>query len=242
MMRAVPVSGKKKSADICAAFVRGARNAEAGASVFYGVDASNVKDFWRVRSSGAPWYYIDNSYFDCVRGSHFRVTKNAIQHCGAGQTSGERLRRLGVKCKPWREDGEQVVICPQSQDFMERVITDDPEWLKETLSALRTFTDRELRVREWNRDKIAAAATLGEDLRNAWALVTHSSAAAITALIEGVPVFSKSGAAAHMSGLLREIESPFLPDGREQFLGVLADNQWTIDEIESGMAWKALNP
>jgi len=240
-MLAIPVSGKRKSADICAAFVRGAKGQGGDAAVFYGVDDSNVVQFRKIRASKRPWFYIDNSYFDCARGTHYRITKNGIQHSGLGVTTGARLRDLGVTVKRWRENGEHILVCPQSADFMDYVIGSARDWTNDVTVSLRLFTKREIRIREWNRDKIEAAATIANDLRSAWALVTYSSAAAISALIEGVPVFSMAGAAALMSGKLSEIEAPFMPYGRERFLGVLADNQWTLDEIASGSAWRALH-
>jgi hypothetical protein len=37
------------------------------------------------------------------------------------------------------------------------------------------------------------------------------------------------------------MENPVKPDNREQMAWALADNQWTLAEIESGMAWEHIN-
>jgi hypothetical protein len=236
---AYPVRGKQKSVDICNAFIAGARDARDGA-VFYGVNASNVSVLQSRQKSGAPFYYIDNAYFDATRGRRFRVTKNAIQHSGLGESTGERFAALNLSIAPWHATGEHIVVCPQSSPFMHDVIGYSGDWLSQTIAKLLKVTTRSLRVREWNRDKIAAARSLPEDLLNAWCLVTHSSAAAVTALLHGVPVVSEAGAAACMSIQIKEIEEPVVPPDRERFFGVLADNEFTLTEMESGYAWRMI--
>lgn len=241
MIHAYPVRGKQKSFELCEAFVRGAKASDGiNAAVFYGVDDSNQDDWNRVRASGMDWFYIDNAYFDVTRSAYFRITRNALQHTGRGASNGSRFRALRLKLKPWRKWGRHIVLCEQSDDFMRRMVGYKGSWLEDTKKALSMSTSREFRVRRWQRDKIMAMSTLEDDLEEAWALVTHSSAAAITALIHGIPIFSEAGAAATMSPPLSQIEDPFFPDGRESFLGVLADNQWTIAEMRSGYAWGAL--
>jgi hypothetical protein len=39
---------------------------------------------------------------------------------------------------------------------------------------------------------------------------------------------------------LSSIERPRKPDNREQMAWVLADNQWTLEEIRRGIAWQKL--
>jgi hypothetical protein len=238
-MQMFPVAGKRKSADLCEAFMRGAKGAD-HCAVFYGVDESNLADFQRIRKSGLDWYYIDNSYFDKTRGSHYRVTKNGLQHSGTGATNGSRFRLMRTPVMPWRANGSHVVICPQSDSFMQSVIHHNGPWLDKAIARLRGVTSRPIVVREWDRDKLALASTLASDLRNAWILVTHSSAAAVSALLSGIPVISESGAAALMSSSYETIETPFMPQDRERFFGVLADNQWTPAEMASGQAWKEI--
>ncbi len=251
MLTAYPVAGKAKSWEICEAFVRGCGGAVArgctsllpGPSFFYGVDDSN-EHLWREARAdlGREWFYCDNSYFDSARGTFFRVTKNRLQHPGTGQSTGERFASLGIEVKPWRSGGDHVVVCPQSEHFMHRIAGYQGDWLKDAVWTLKNTTPRAVRVRSWDRDKKRAASTLQADLDGAYALATWSSAAAVTALIEGVPVVvqGKDCAAKAMSGELDRIEALPKPDDRERWAGVLADNQWSLDEFARGDAWKAL--
>lgn len=248
-MIAYPVPGKKKSADICAAFIEGAGEAgrQCDAAVFYGVTAGNIDRWHAARQSAAGFYYIDNSYFDVSRATHLRVTRNRLQHRVniVDNPAMGRLANLGLPFKPWRDRGDgHVVVCPQSPEFMRDLAEYKGDWTQDAVAELANHTIREIRLRAWNRDKIALSKTLAEDLQGAWALVTWSSAAAITALIEGVPVFvgSVDCAAWDLAGWgLRHIESPRTPDWREQWAADLANNQWTMDEMKSGLAWRMLN-
>jgi len=240
MLKACPVFGKKKSADICNAFVSGS-SSRADGYVFYGVDETNRKQWLFARAEGIDWYYIDNSYFDFCRGFQYRVTKNAIQHSGTGETNGFRFAQLEHSIEPWRVDGEHIIICPQSESFMRNVIGYHSDWLNETIRILRTFTTREIRIRDWNSNKDALSKSLTEDLKGAWALVTYSSAAAISAMMKGIPAISSSGAAAIMGCDLTTICDPKMYDDRLRFFGVLADNQWSLEEMKMGAAWSELN-
>jgi len=60
-------------------------------------------------------------------------------------------------------------------------------------------------------------------------------------LLAGVPVIvSDRCAAFRLSGSFQAIE--YLPrPTRETWAGVLADNQWTLNEMRSGEAWAKLN-
>jgi len=241
VVTAWPVAGKRKSADICAAFIRGAEKSSAKSSVFYGVDDSNMDAWLRVKAQREDYFYVDNSYFDVTRSTHFRVTKNSLQHSGLGYSTGDRFRRTRLKIQPWRTVGNHIVVCPQSDQFMRDLANYEGDWLINTQIALAAITVRPLRIRTWDRDKLALSKTLLDDLRGAWALVTYSSAAAIAALIEGIPTISKTGAAAYMGNDLSAVERPMMRDDRERFFGVLADHQFTLDEMAEGRAWRVIN-
>lgn len=233
------MAGKQKSHDICDAFLQGAPKGEKG-SVFYGADQSNFHHWQRIRSSGEPYYYIDNAYFDKTRGTHFRITQGAIQHDGQGQSSGERFRALALQIKPWRTDGEHIVVCPQSDSFMRDIAEWKGNWLSDAVRTMALFSNRRFKVRNWDRNKSILMATLAEDLKNAWILVTYSSAAAINALLAGIPVSAAEGAAYLMGVNIKHIEQPIYPEDRERFFGVLADQQFTLDEMKDGTAWRML--
>lgn len=266
MVTAYPVRGKAKSLEICRAFVEGSGGALAldppdklhsGAAFFYGVDASNAHLWDQVIAERREFYYCDNSYFDSARQSYFRVTRNRVQHSGFGNSDGIRFAGLGIPVEPMREnEAGCFLFCPQSDWFM-RVIARYPgaagmtdAWLEGHQRELkRSYPDRVQVVRHWSPDKKALSVTLPADLIRTYAVVTYSSAAAITALLAGVPAFCSDRCAAwpfssatgvatangHGSRLVR----PSI-DARRNWAGVLADNQWTLDEMRAGLAWEAI--
>lgn len=248
-----PMHGKAKSVEICAAFARGCSGRLAGPNVawspgpsfFYGIGDVNQEEWAQalLHQNEHDFYYSDNSYFDKTRGSHFRVTKGRLQHEGYGMSDGKRFASLGIEIKPWRTAGDHIVVCPQSDDFMRRIVGYNGDWLTDITQALMLRTERPLKVRHWNRDKAAAAATLHEDLRNAWALVTWSSAAAIEAILAGIPAVVSGQCAAKPASIRMDDIDTADPAGieRHEWAAVLADNQWTLDEIRRGVAWSHLH-
>lgn len=242
-----PVPGKEKSRLICKAFAAGAPKGAQG-SVFFGTEG--VMSAFQKAKSGT-WWYIDNSYFDKHRGIYFRVTKNALQIDPRGKVStGERFDRLGVPIRAWRDPlGEDTLLCPQSDDFMKSTLgLKDYDWTREVRSIINTYDrpDLPVRVRHWNRDKLKAAVVLEHELPHCRLVISHSSSASITAMLEGVPSISTgpTAAAYHLTGpLTREsfIDPPKPSyEGRYQFASVLADNQFTLSEFSTGVAWKWL--
>lgn len=238
-----PVPGKAKSKLICNAFAAGAPRHATGA-VFFGTEG--VMQAFQRAKQGTFWY-IDNAYTDPQRGLYFRVAKNALQVDPTGKTStGERFAKLGITVKDWRHkpDGKIIVI-PQSDDFMKSTLGRKGDWLRETVEKLNAWGyGSRIRVRPWQRNKAQAYVELHKDLDDAALVVTWSSASAITALYEGIPAISESGAAHALTGPLtqEQVAQPLMPslEDRTRFLQILADNQFTLEEFKNGVAWRWL--
>lgn len=229
---ACPVAGKKKSADICAAFIAGAPKHAEG-YVFYGVNESNYDTWRKVKARGAPWFAIDNSYFDSVRGQQFRVACGALQvDVMADATDGKRFDALGLKIKPMQcHPTGHFVVVEQSPGFMQ-LLTTEPDWFATNLAWAKN-SGRHVVVRRWSPDKLALQKTLLHDLQGAWSLVTYSSAAAVTALLEGIPCI-----VSHDSAVARvRLSTDNSVDDRRHAFGVLADHQFTLNEMKEGLAW-----
>lgn len=214
---------KSKSQQVLEAFAAGSgakmawttrRELLPGPAVFYGVRPA-WKHLWeQAKREGRDWFFIDNAYFDCCRERYFRVTKNAIQHTGRGVSDGKRFSALGIPIRPMRAGRDYDLVCRQSDEFM-RVVANDPHWCIRVITQLRA-AGRYVVVRSKNEKR-----PLADDLRGACRLWTWSSAAAVTALLEGVPVTCSTQCCAH------EVTD------RAQWAAVLADNQFTLEELAS---------
>jgi hypothetical protein len=246
-----PVPGKAKSDAICKAFAAGAPR-DAQGHVFYGVTDAN-RAAWDAVSrqrSDQVYYFIDNSYFDKVRGAQFRVTKNGLQHKGFGTSDCKRFDALGIEIHPWRKPtGLRMLQLGQSPGFM-RLMASKPMWLIDrTAKLMETVPWTEINGRVWHRNKKDAGRTLHQDLVKTDLLITHSSAAAVEAVLAGVCVDTSAASAAYhyamqMQGIVKAqawgcLDS-LIPD-RRQWAGVLADAQFTIDEMKDGTAWHMLH-
>lgn len=188
------------------------------------------------RQHGRDIYFGDHGYFG--RHKYYRITRNALQHDGTGEATPQRFLAFRREVQPWRETGRHIVVCPNSAAYFQLHGLDVDEWLISVREQLAQVTDRELRIR-WKM----TATPIREDLINAWAVVVFSSAAALDALIAGVPVFTLAPFAATVRmgrSDLQQIEDPYYPEDREPFLWNLANNQWTIRELCEGTAWQAL--
>lgn len=202
----------------------------------------------QAQREGRTWIYADNGYFRPMRekpSGYFRVTVNALQHTGSGKAGPERWRRLDLKIKPWRKTGRHIVVCPPARLVAIMLEIDADRWLAETLATLRAQSDRPVRVRakmSWRDVKFGFFQPLASDLIDAWALVTHSSNAAVEALLAGVPVYCTGACAAARMGWADPamIETPVLPDDREQWAWNVAANQWTLEEMRDGTCWRDL--
>jgi len=169
-------------------------------------------------------------------------------HNGAGRTpqgSSDRLASLGIAIQPWRTSGEHVLVCPS------RGIGQNPQpagWTARTVEILRRHTDRPVRIRphpgSWKLASEHPDVGLARDLAGAWACVIWSSAAGLRALALGVPTICAApnwiakGAA---GSRIEEIENPPMPDRLPAFERMAAA-QWSLDEIGSGEAIRALLP
>lgn len=238
-----PQPGKAKAKRICTAFAQGCGGKviddgqlRDGDAMFYGV-APGMESLWRAaHEGGRDVYFADNAYFDETRERYFRITKNRLQHAGFGTSDGKRFAALGVELKPWRTDGDYLLLCPQSEHFMRCIAGYYSNWTYDTIAMLRGITDRPIKVRPWSRDKGAQAAGLKLELQHAHALITWSSAAAVTAVVNGVPAAVNTGAASVVAITLRQLEDPPKP-ARESWANVLADNQFDLEEMRNGYAW-----
>lgn len=209
---------------------------------FYGVTEQTAYLWEQAKRVGRPWIYIDNAYLDPLREKYFRVTLNRLQHLGVGVSDGTRWRATGMQIRPWRTSGSHVIVCPQSDSFMQ-VVAKQPNWLRDTVAELAVHTDREIRIRPWNGDKTAWYRGLPDDLADCWCLVTYSSASAITAMLAGIPAIvtaEDSIARVVAETDLAKVESPCMTQDRLPWIEVVADNHWTLEEMRNGATWRAI--
>lgn len=247
--------GKAKAKNLLDAFTEGANgkpHTSVGAprligtlpAAFYGVTPELVPLWEQCKAEKRDWVYIDNAYFDPWRETYFRITKNKLQ-CALGMTeSPARAGKLNLPILPWRKSGSFILLCPQSDQFMKYVAGYKGSWTADTIEELRKHTDREIRVKGWNRDKQRWYDEFPAAIKDCWCVVTWSSASAITAMLRGVPaiVMAEDCAAREFAGgWLERVETPTMTDERERMVALCAANQFTLNEMRTGYAWSVVN-
>lgn len=192
-------------------------------------------------AEGRTWYYADHALFR--RHQQFRITKNAYQHDGRGDYPPDRFQQLRVNTHPtWQTGGTSIVICPNSRAYMAWFGIDAEQWVLDCARTIGRLTDRPIIIR-WKTQ--AQHRPIYVDLHQAWMTVVFSSACAIDSLMAGVPVCTLAPwASTARMGIqdLSQVNVPYYPDieERDRFFWALAYQQWTLDEIREGVAWRAL--
>jgi len=186
------------------------------------------------------FYYIDHAYF--LRGhdrdiQRYKITKNKFQANIIKDRLDDRWRELGLKIKPWKKPGRDIIVIsdPQIEQLHNQV-----GWLNNTLKILEKNTNRSIIVRD-RPSKENPQPSFNEVLQTAFAVVAFSSNAAVEAVLEGIPVFVDNCSAAAPVGLtdFSKIENPIRPK-RQPWLNHLSYSQFTLEEIRNGYAWPIL--
>lgn len=197
----------------------------------------NWPDLQRHIAEGKEYYFGDHAYFG--KHEYFRVTHNAFQHTGIGETNGKRIRKFWHRPMPWKRTGIGIILCPHSEHFFNRFGMTQEGWIRDTTAELKKHTDRKILVHH-KRDDIPLRAMF----RKAWAIVGFKSMSSLEAIMNGIPAVSTGECAvSSLCTALERIEKPFYPDDdqRMKVAGVLADNQWTLEEMKNGKCWRDLN-
>jgi hypothetical protein len=202
-----------------------------GAAAMYGVLRGCGEIIRNCVDVGRDYWYIDHGYMGPSRhtqgefGGNYRVVFNARQTRPKG-SDGKRFR---AEIRPWRRRGRHILVIPLTKAISDFYSMPQRDWLETVIREIAGYTDRPIRIKEKGEGNIKEA------LKDCWCLVTHSSNTAVDALLEGVPVITLGeSAVAGLSWKFGHIENPHWPD-RETVLWGLADNQFTLDEMRSGL-------
>lgn len=188
----------------------------------------------RLEQSGGNLIIAENGY----TGIGY-VALARSQHNGGGwvpQGDCNRLDALKIDFKPYRADGDHVLVC-SSRGMGSKKMAEPNTWQSQIVENLRRYTKRPIKIRphpgNWKENH--KHLTLYDDLKDAWACVIWNSGAGIRALIEGIPVIACSDywVLKDISNKVEDIENPILFERKSAF-NKLAWSQWSLDEIESG--------
>ena len=200
------------------------------------------------------------------RGTTWKVGLNGINrdaYFSEQNNDRSRADHLGLVCKPWRSNGDFILICGQHDKSLQwQGMPRMSNWFLETYDEIRKYTQRPIVFRPHPRCRLDhierglknvyrqepnhIANTydnfdMGFD--NVWATVSYSSNPGTHSCINGVPAFVSTHSLAYSVGndidFLHDIENPMMPE-RQQWLNDYAHTEYTIEEISQGLALKNL--
>lgn len=188
----------------------------------------------RAIESGRAFYQIDNGYFLPGRGGtrgFYRICYRSLSPVFLPNAPDVRTHLLRTPFKQWRKSGSHIVLALPGAGFGQAIGLNMSEWIKSAERKIRKRTHRRILIRAKGSIR-----PLGHDLRDAWAVVTHSSNVAVDAVIAGIPVFVEPTCPAAPVGNLSldRIERPFMPNNREAWWRSLMAQQFTLSEMEQG--------
>ena len=186
------------------------------------------------------FYYMDHGYFNQSErkfennrtnvvnlDGYFRIVYNNFIHNGLGNYPDDRFKKLNLKVSKQIKSGKYILLSEPSEAM--KKMYNVPEWLNDTKSIIKKFTDRNIIV----HNKFSKE-PLKKLLKEAWAFVSLQSTAGFTAMINGVPAFFTEKSLKHIASI-SSIENPEI---NYEIFNNLAYGQWTLKEIESGEAWE----
>lgn len=202
-----------------------------------------------------PFYYMDSGYLGNRPNANnpsgwkywHRIVFNDLQHNTVLDRPADRLSRLDIKIRPYQAHCRDIlIVAPDEKPCAFYGITLD-SWLKDTIDAIKKYTDRPIRMRERPASRLDRKTQQPEEwLNDVHAVVTFNSTAATEAVLAGVPVFvtePAANAARPVSNLdLSQIEMPWFPDTDQVYKWAchLAYGQFHTTELTDGTAARIL--
>ena len=216
-----------------------------------------------VKRNHNKYYYFDQPYFFATgyqihketNSMWYRICVNNTQKTFISKDKKYKKRyedlysktKDELTLKPWRENGEHILVIPPSYHTAKWYGIDRHKWTEQVIKEIKKTSRRPIRVRykyvenaDWGTK---VSKPLKEDLENCWAMVSWHSMCAIEAVVNGVPSFTSQHSPAKPVSLsldnLDIVDDPHMPD-REQWLYSLTGAQFTLDEMKSGYAYNFL--
>ena len=196
------------------------------------------------------WYFFDHAYVmndqkhninQKLKERIYRCTKNAQMINYIDELSHDDYERIKkyedhIQLDPWRKKGKYILILEPS-DFAKRWYN-VPNWTENILKKLKS-SSMEVRIRQKN-----SMMSFESEVKHSFAVISLQSAAAIQALIWGIPSFCGKMSAAypisHSTNYLEYVKDPYYHDMREPWLHSILANQYTWTEIVDGTCWNRL--
>jgi len=232
-------------------------------SVLFNGRMSANKAIWKkARAASKPVIVLEVG--GIKRGTTWKVGLNGINrdaYFGPSGVDDLRSRKLGLELKPWRQDGEYILICGQHDKSLQwQGMPPMSKWVMNTIEALQMhynypiifrphprcrLPDIERQYKNVYRQEPKQILGTYDDFdmtfNNVKYTVSWNSNPGIHSIIQGVPAFVGPSSLAWSMGCphLLMVDNPHMPV-RQQWLNDYAHTEWTVEEISQGIPLKNL--
>jgi hypothetical protein len=229
---------------------------DARVALFYGLSEGLQAAFRAYRDKpGCRVVFVDLGYWSRHKrsrwdGYHKIVLgdRHPTAYFQSAPRPADRIAEHGLQIKPWRKSTSgPIILAGMSAKAAAAEGLAAESWEREAAAQLRQYTDRAIIYRpkpNWSGARSIMGTSMDSRtpldiaLRDAYAVVTHHSNVAIDALMAGVPCICPYGAASVLSAhSMDQINDLPMNGDRAQFAADLAYTQYSIDEMQSGIAW-----
>jgi len=230
---------------------------------FWGLAGKNIAEINECERKGEEWWYVDVGYLteqitrypepsiNNYDTTYFRIVKGGIHTIRGHVATPDRfniLQKQGidVEFKGWRDSGDYILLCPSSPTVCKFIngVTQE-EWLARVQLQLSEITDRPCKIRNKPRPNNEFWGTdIKDDLIGAWCVVTNMSLSAIDGILNMTPAVThqRNVACFVTSRKLELVDKPFKPGRKtvQEWLNIISNHQFTLNEIEGGLAYQTL--
>ncbi len=231
---------------------------------FWGLGSNNLQEIAQVKEKGEEWWMVDVGYItdqitryptpsiDKYDTTYFRIVKGGLHMTMGDPRDGARYTKLlqqgiDAEFKGWNTgECKHILLAPSSPTglgYMHNLSQED--WIKQSTSDIKCYTDRTIIMRNKPRPNNEWWGTdIKDDLKDCHALVTNMSLSAVDAVLNKVPVVThQNNVCYYVSGRLEDINERRMParEDMTMWLRSVANNQFTLQEIEDGTAYKVLH-
>lgn len=166
---------------------------------------------------------------------------------------------LNIEVKPWRKEGNHILICLQRNGGWSMGGLPVMQWLNNAITKIQNHTSRPIIVRAHPGDKrsreylkvnkpgvrISTNPSILQDFKKCHAVVTFNSSPGVAAAVEGIPIFvtdpTPQMSQAHdvANTDLAKINEPDMFE-REKWLEKISMCHFNYDDLRNGTAWNII--
>lgn len=196
------------------------------------------------------FYNLDSGYFGNIKKKViFRLSVNNFQNINSiVERPIDRWNSLKIELNSIKQKTSIVLVPPDLKKSHTLNLGPQEQWLKDTVSLIKQYTNRPIRIRQrpLDRGERVVSNTFKEFIaEDAHCVIGHSSNALVEAAMCDIPVISLGHSATKSlyNTEISQIENlkPANQELKQAWLNHLAYSQFTREELLSGLAWELIN-